>query len=89
MPNLREVWIPSTVKSYWYRTFLESPSVKIVVILAKVPFGDNTLFNINTFGGIPKNLQIYVPDESIEAYKEAWKGFKYANRLHPMSEYQG
>ena len=89
MPNLREVWIPATVKSHWYRVFLSSPSVKIVVILAKVPFGNKNLFYMNTFNEIPKNLRIYVPDESIEAYKEAWKGFRYANRLHPLSEYQG
>ena len=43
---------------------------------------------MNTFDEISKNLRIYVPDESIEAYKEAWKGFRYANRLHPLSEYQ-
>ena len=89
MSNLREVWIPATVKSHWYRVFLSSPSVKIVVILAKVPFGNKNLFYMNTFDEIPKNLRIYVPDESIEAYKEAWKGFRYAYRLHPMSEYQG
>lgn len=89
MSNLREVWIPATIKSHWYRVFLSSPSVKIVVILAKVPFGNKNLFYMNTFDEIPKNLRIYVPDESIEAYKEAWKGFRYAYRLHPMSEYQG
>ena len=89
MPNLREVWIPATVKSHWYRTFLVSVNIKTVVICSEIPFTDETFFNVNTYDHIPSDLKVYVPDTALSRYKEAWKGFRYANRLHSMSEYQG
>ena len=78
MSNLREVWLPATVKAHWYRTFLDSPNIKIVVLLS----------DINTYGHIPSDLKIYVPDTALLRYKEAWKNFPYLSRLHPLSEYQ-
>ena len=89
MPNLREVWIPSTVGSHWYRTFLESENIKIVVICSERPFTNKNFFNVNTCDHIPSDLKIYVPDTSLSRYKEAWKDFPYLSRLHPFSEYQG
>ena len=88
MSNLREVWLPATVKAHWYRTFLDSPNIKIVVLLSEVPFTDRSFFNINTYGHIPSDLKIYVPDTALLRYKEAWKNFPYLSRLHPLSEYQ-
>lgn len=88
MSNLREVWIPDTVKSHYYRTFLGSENIKIVVICSEMPFTDGTFFNVNTYDHIPSDLKVYVPDTALSRYKEAWKGFRYANRLHPLSEYQ-
>ena len=88
MPNLREVWIPATVKSHWYRTFLGSENIKIVVICSEIPFTDRSFFNVNTFSHIPSDLKVYVPDTALSRYKEAWKDFPYLSRLHPLSEYQ-
>lgn len=88
MSNLREVWIPATVKTHWYRTFLDSPNVKTVVLLSDVPFTDRGFFNINTYGHVPSELKVYVPDTALSKYKEAWKNFDYLSRLHPLSEYQ-
>ena len=88
MPNLREVWIPDTVKSHWYRTFLGSENIKIVVICSEMPFTDINFFNVNTYGHIPSDLKVYVPDTALSRYKEAWKNFPYLSRLHPLSEYQ-
>ena len=88
MPNLREVWIPATVKSHWYRTFLGSENIKIVVICSEIPFTDRSFFNVNTSNHIPSDLKIYVPDTALLRYKEAWKNFPYLSRLHPLSEYQ-
>ena len=89
IPNLKEVWIPSTVKSHGYRTFLESENIKIVVICSEMPFTDRSFFNVNTYGHIPSDLKVYVPDIALSRYKEAWKDFPYLSRLHPLSEYQG
>ena len=88
IPNLREVWIPSTVKSHAYRTFLDSVNIKTVVICSEIPFTDKTFFNVNTYNLIPSDLKVYVPDSALSRYKEAWKNFPYLSRLHPLSEYQ-
>ena len=88
MANLREVWIPATVKSHWYRTFLGSKNIKIVVICSETPFTDRGFFNVNTYGHIPSDLKVYVPDTALSRYKEAWKDFPYLSRLYPLSEYQ-
>ena len=87
IPNLREVWIPSTVKSHWYRTFLDSVNIKTVVICSEIPFTDREFFNINTSNQIPSGLKIYVPDSALARYREAWKDFPYLSRLYPLSEY--
>ena len=87
MPNLKEVWLPATVQSHWYRTFLYSENVKIVVICSDTPFTDRGFFNINTLNQIPSDLKIYVPDSALARYREAWKDFPYQSCLHPLSEY--
>ena len=87
MPNLREVWIPSTVKSHSYRTFLDSVNIKTVVICSEIPFTDKNFFYVNTYNHIPSDLKVYVPDSALSRYKEAWKNFPYQSRLHPLSEY--
>lgn len=37
----------------------------------------------------PKCLAIYVPDESVEAYKTAKEWKNYADIIYPLSMYQG
>lgn len=39
------------------------------------------------FGRCSSNLKIYVPDDSVEAYKGATNWSNYADRIHPLSEY--
>ena len=88
MSNLREVWIPPTVTHHAYRTFLDCPNIKTVVIYSETPFTRKDFFNVNTYGYIPSDLKVYVPDSALSRYKEAWKNFPYLSRLHPLSEYQ-
>ena len=88
MSNLREVWIPSTVKSHAYRTFLYSGNIKTVVICSEIPFTNKDFFTVNNNNDIPSDLKVYVPDTALSRYKEAWKNFPYLSRLHPLSEYQ-
>lgn len=87
MSNLREVWIPSTVKSHAYRAFLGCVNIKTVVICSQIPFTDKEFFNVNSYYDIPSDLKVYVPDSALSRYKEAWKNFPYLSRLHPLSEY--
>lgn len=88
MTNLREVWIPSTVTHHAYRTFLDCPNIKKVVILSETPFTRRDFFNVNTYAHIPQDLKVYVPNRLLPIYKEAWKNFPYLSRLHPLSEYE-
>ena len=46
----------------------------------------------NTNGGMPtshSNFDIYVPDNSVDAYKAAQGWSRYAARIYPISNYQG
>ena len=88
MTNLREVWIPPTVTHHAYRTFLDCPNIKKVVILSETPFTRIDFFKINTYAHIPKDLKVYVPNRLLPIYKEAWKDYPYLSKLHPLSEYE-
>lgn len=43
--------------------------------------------NSLAFNGTPSTMSIYVPDESVDAYKSATNWSAYADRIKPMSEY--
>ena len=69
--------------------FLGCENLKNVIMLGDTPFGDNTLFNKDTAMRTPTKLCIYVPDKALSAYQKAWMNYKYVDRVHPISEYQG
>jgi hypothetical protein len=58
--------------------------MKAIIIRAKTPpeAGTNICSSSN-------NCPIYVPDESVEAYKTATGFTSYATRIKPLSEYEG
>jgi hypothetical protein len=58
------------------------PKMKAIVIRAVTPptFGSGVFNSSN-------NCPIYVPDESVEAYKNATNMSDYASRIKPLSEY--
>lgn len=45
------------------------------------------VINTGVFDGTPSTISIYVPDESVEAYKAAENWSKYADKIKPLSEY--
>lgn len=86
--SLETVVLPSTLeKIEGYAVFYGCPSLKSVVIYATTP---PQLEQANSFseGGISKGAgYIYVPDESVEAYKTASNWSTYTDRIEPMSKY--
>ena len=56
--------------------------MKAIVIRAVTP----PAFGVGVFGS-SNNCPIYVPDESVEAYKNATNMSGYASRIKPLSEY--
>lgn len=93
---LTEVWFPETITFVHSWCFINCASLEKVVFLSKTPpkLSNNTVFYFSTHNRYPPNLSIYVPTESIDAYREAWKEFKdneeksLISRLKPMSEYK-
>ena len=71
---------PSTISSFG--AYQPSLRAKITILRAKTPpnVGDKSLGG----GGV-----IYVPDDAIEVYKHSDIWSRVADRIYPLSEYQG
>lgn len=82
--NLEKLTIPSTVTSVGALTFSEATKVKYYKFLSTTP---PTLANSNAFTNINPLCKIYVPDESINAYKTATNWSVYADYIYPLSEF--
>lgn len=79
-----KIELPSTITGIKDYCFSQCTNLSIVKIRAVVPptLGGDKVFN-NTNAG----LKIYVPDDSVEAYKTATNWSAYADKIHPISEY--
>lgn len=77
--SLTSVTIPDSVTYIGYGAFSNCYSLTSVTCLATTPptLGSTDVF-VNT-----NNCPIYVPSESVEAYKTAWSS--YADRIQPIS----
>ena len=61
---------------------LVMPSVfKVLICKAAAPP------ELNSSGNNIQSAKIYVPDDSVEAYKQATNWSNYSDRIHPISEY--
>lgn len=85
--TLTSVTIPSSVKIIGYYAFNGCTSLQSITCLAITPpilssFGTGT-GSIQPFDDT-NNCPIYVPEESVQAYKTAW--LKYTDRLQAMPE---
>ena len=62
-------------------------NIKAVVIRSKnVPSTDP--YTTDPFDNLATGVKVFVPDESLEAYKAAWTTPETLNRLTPLSEYR-
>lgn len=73
--------LPSTLNKIDWAPFSGCSSLKIVILRAVVP---PTLDRM--LGGTYLE-KIYVPDNSVKAYKTATNWSNYTDRIHPLSEY--
>lgn len=80
--SLTYVNIPDTIDEIQQGVFYQCTALEIVKIMALTP----PILGVNVFTGTSANLKIYVPDESVEAYKAATNWSNYADKIHPMSE---
>lgn len=83
--ELTSINIPSGVTEISYLAFRNCTSLaKVTCRNSTPPYNGNDIFQ-----NVPKStLNIYVPDESVNAYKSATNWSQYADRIKPLSEYQ-
>jgi hypothetical protein len=79
---LRYVVLPETLTSISTKVFQGATALEYMIIRATIP---PTLASTSAFTST-NNCPIYVPDESVEAYKTATNWTEYASRIYPMSD---
>ena len=82
--QLEFVRLPSTVTYLGVSTFYKCSALKEIVCEAVTP---PTLYATQVFDGTPSDMVIYVPDESVEAYKTATNWAQFSDRIMPMRLY--
>lgn len=80
---LRYVVLPETLTSISTKVFQGATALEYMIIRATIP---PTLASTSAFTST-NNCPIYVPDESVEAYKTATNWSQYQDRIKPLSEY--
>lgn len=84
---LEGVVIPATCTSIASNSFNGYVNMRAIVVLATAP---PTLVSANAFSNT-NSCPIYVPDDSVAAYKAAsnWSASSVINRIYPLSQYNG
>lgn len=81
--RLTKVILPNTIISIGWTAFAYCKSLKTFIVLASTP----PRIQSDTFRSTNSTFIIYVPDESVEAYKAATNWVAYANRILPLSQF--
>lgn len=81
--KLEFVRLPNTIESIIPECFVDCTSLQALICEATTP---PTLASTNAFNNT-NNCPIYIPDESVTAYREASGWLDYADRIKPLSEY--
>ncbi len=86
--NLSEIIIPSSVTNMGYSAFLGDSALKKVTILARIPptLDKGSYNSFTIFNSCHESLKIYVPAESVEAYKAADGWADYAENIFAITE---
>ena len=80
--NLKSLMIPSNVSYFGTHSFRGVTDITMTVLRATPP-------TASAAGSLPDSVEaIYVPAESVTAYKEAnhWSWSQYASRIFPIPE---
>jgi len=79
--SLTSITIPDSITAIGNNAFNNCYGMKYYYFYPTVP---PTLANVNAFTGIPDDAIIYVPAESVDAYKAATNWSEYADHIQPM-----
>jgi hypothetical protein len=80
--SLTTIYIGQNIREILYGAFIRCSKLSKVIIEAVVP----AYLETTCFGSNAPNRLIYVPDESVDAYKAATNWAAYADAIRPMSE---
>lgn len=83
-PKLAITELPEGVTTIGYGAFSGDSNITRLKVLSPTPPSLDLAEGLNNF---PPVTQLYVPDDSLEAYKAADGWGKMADRIHPMSEW--
>lgn len=83
---LKEVRLGSTLTVLSVQTFNNAQFIESFVFYSTTP---PTMASTNAFSSISTAAKIYVPDDSVDAYKAASNWSTYASYIYPLSEYTG
>lgn len=82
---LKHIYLPSSLTTIKTQVFKDCTSLETVICNSTTP----PTLAVSSFNSTHANLFIYVPDDSVEAYKTATNWSTYADRIKPLSEYDG
>lgn len=85
-PNLTKVDIGTGVTTIGGKAFNLTPYLETVIVRAITPPTMYSVDRVYDFNRSNPTYKIYVPDQSVQAYKEATGWSDMANRIHPLSE---
>ena len=83
--NLRLLFLPSTISDLRMDALATHGSVNTTTVICKAvtpPTKSTTSYYTNV-------AAVYVPDESVDAYKEATGWSQWASKIRPISQYTG
>ena len=86
VPNLTKVDIGTGVVAIGGKAFNLTPHLETVIVRATTPPSMYPVDRVYDFNLSNPTYKIYVPDQSVEAYKAAEGWSTFANRIHPLSE---
>ena len=86
---MQKVTFGKAFKTYRESEFTNNYYLNEIYFKSQVPPSHYTAKSTTLFGALGVDVTIYVPNESVEAYKAAttWSG--YASRIKGISEYTG
>lgn len=79
--GMTDIELPSTITEIEDRVFEGCNSLYSVTVLATTP----PTLGTDVFNATNENLKIYVPTESVNAYKTATNWSTYANKIYPIN----
>lgn len=79
--SVKEIHFPSTVETFGQQMFRKT-NLNTIILPVNTPIPFNNFFYLAT----TTNLSIYVPDETVDAWKEAWPSV--ATKFKPLSEWE-